>query len=629
MSYIGTYFSRFLNTIFNPAVKKEEFTETINSLYDDLKNGLISFPELDSDFETLLEAIEVAQYPLLKTMSWKESKDGKSYKTGYNPITIRTLTDDCIIEEVLHDLDSEYVQVYVNLKSIFSTFKSLYEYKFYQQIYLDIDSLFELELTQFQSETEAFCHILHRDPFLDLEYEHTQTNASQVWEVTHNLDIGDDTRITILCYDDDSNDISSNVNFTSRIDNNTLTVTFNAEYSGSLTVERTYRVYPLLYSIIGLYRLYVASTTYQTDTIQYMQENDIFGEDDIKTSFGSYISNNVSSIAVEVATFAYRSIFAFNGDISPHLNTEALATIIESLSKLPTVFETSSDDGDMILQVYTYLTYDAVSLTAYWSAIKNAHEVMYDQIEDFFDFPYTFSWYSEQDEVARDTVADELSSNTGLLTNLENTVKQFKSNALYFMNSYFITHGKYARDLISGMAPGFDTTELMNSMTLKDDIEDDLRTFISDNFLVQNDDLVKFSAFLKFKSIMTAFVDGDAFTDWITFDLLPSVIKTVKLHYKITDLEQYNIIDNLKWFFKVFFTKQILDEELFNDYISDFLDVFNTHLAAATPDITDENIVFYASRFIDTKTLLNILNSYYKGAVVSKYVTGALSTCAI
>ena len=629
MSYVGTYFSKFLNTTINPNIKISEILDSINNIYPLLKEGKLFFPNVDFDFETLLDAVNVSNYYIRNKLSYNKAVNGKNIKIGYNPIIIKTLLSDVTLENLLHELNDEQDQLYVFLDQIYKrSNKSLYNFRFFQHIYNDIIPGYSLDLTQFSEQQETFCYISNREPYLPTDYNHVQSSLSNQWIIIHNMNIESTIPIDINCYDKNNNDISSKINNVHYDDTNTITLTFNDEYSGTATIQKNIQVFPFLYAFITLYRLYSGSTIYYNDLLYDIHSNDILGDSEIKDSFEDYISNNLTTIASELSTFIYRSIFQFSGDISTRLNTEAISTIETSLQELPNVFNQSEEAGIFVLETATYLVYDATSLTAYWSAFKLTHDSFYNEMSTYFDFPKGFDWYSMQEDVVTSHIFEHLNSNVELLKMLENISFQFKVDPLYFINSHNIVHGKYVKDLINKIGSGFEIKSWQNSITLKDGVEDSLRQHIEDNYLQQNDDIIKFSAFLKFRSIMNNFIDGDLFTDWIISNFLPALKSSINDNYLI-GLDNYKFVDSIKSFMKVLFMKSILESGLFNDFINNFITKFNEYMTSANSELTNDQVTYFSQLFLDNKTLTNILNSFFKGAVLSKYVIGALQNYSL
>ncbi len=629
MSYIGTHFSRFLNTIFNPEVKKQEFLDNINNIYLDLKEGRLSFPTIDFDFEDLLDAVQISNYKMLNKISKKEIVNGQFCKVGYNPILIRTLTNDITLERMLNELSDEQDQLYVYLDLIFNKVnKSLFNFKVFQQLFDDISGLFEVNLFQFQSQDESFCHIMDRKAYFETDYTHVQNTSNNVWTINHNLGVDENISLTTKAYDNDNIEISSKIESIQYPDLNTIELYFDRLYSGTATVQRNYQVYPFLFGVVALFRMYSASTIYYNDLLYDIHTNGILQSSHIHQDFSNYISSNSTEIAQELVTFIYRNVFQFNGDISNHLNIEELSTIKTSLSALPAKFVKSEEDGEIVLETSTYLVYDGTSLTAWWSAVKVMHEILYDRLDEFFEFKNGFNWYSEQEDIVKSNIINHLNSDVELLKMLENISFQFKSEPVFFINSFRVVHGKYSRDLINSLSTGFEVNELKQSMELIAGAEENIIAFIEENYLQRNDDLIKFSAFLKFRDMMNEFIDGEIFTDWLIFNLVPAIKKTVNNHY-IVRIEDYKYIDILKSFMKVLFMKHILEEKLFINFTNTFIDKFNEYMLNAVPNLNVDQVSYFANKFLDSNNLTNILNSFYKGSVMSKYTEGVLAAYSL
>lgn len=629
MSYIGTYFSRFLNTIFNPEVKKQDFLDSINGVYLDLRESRLSLPTIDFDFEDLLSAVQISNYKILNKISRKETVNGKMCKVGYNPITIKTLTNDITLERMLHELSDEQDQLYVYLDSIFNKFnKNVFHFKVFQQLLDDISGLFEVNLFQFQKQDETFCHIFDRKAYFETDFNHIQNTNSNVWTIEHNLNIDENTSLTTKAYDSDNFEISSKIISVDYPDENTILLTFSNYYSGTATIQRNYQVYPFLFGLVALFRTYSASTIYHNDFLYDIHTNQTLQSSHVKDDFENYILTNSNEISTELTTFVYRNIFQFNGDISNHLNSEELTSVIQSLRLLPEVFNKSEEAGEIVLETATYLAYDSSSLISWWTAFKVMHDKLYDRLDDFYTFSHEFDWYSLQEDIAKENIINHLNSNLELLKMLENISFQFKAEPRFFINSFRIVHGKYARDLINNVSSGFDINALKNSMELKEGVESDFITFIQENYLERNDDIIRFSAFLKFRDIINDFINGEFFTDWIISNFIPTIKNTVNDHY-IVQFEDYKYVDSIKSFMKILFTKHLLEEKMFINFTNEFIEKFNQHLLAATPNLADNQVSYFSNKFLDSTTLLNILNSFYKGSVMSKYTEGVLTAYSL
>jgi hypothetical protein len=203
-----------------------------------------------------------------------------------------------------------------------------------------------------------------------------------------------------------------------------------------------------------IYKCLSRSTDFTSQLFNYINDNDLLLYTDFRTSFSNYISTNKSSMASTLTTYLLNSVFNIIG------NDVLFETTVES--EVEDLLDHITDSFDTVFTetfISIYITREFCNLTAQFMLSYNAIDFV---MNHFYDNRSTY-WLtndSELSSVETDFVTNLRSILTTNLYNLEvleYVSLQFKTEPLFFINSYIYNHANWVslmlEDITAWMVP--------------------------------------------------------------------------------------------------------------------------------------------------------------------------------
>jgi len=279
--------------------------------------------------------------------------------------------------------------------------------------------------------------------------------------------------------------------------------------------------------------------------------------------------------------------------------------------------------------IISSIVYDSTIQIYTWTATKNLFSSFYEELDSLLNISKSYNEFVAEEEASKDESIKWFDENIKELQMLEYIPYQFSLTPLFFFNTYYIVHKQFSIDLINRTSSNFNVRDWINSISYDNNShKDGLYDYLESHPLEYDHNIIKLCSFLHLNKIIDSFCNSDEFKSWIINDIFIEIRKKLSLQY-LYHLDEYKFVDDIRLYFKLIFMKDILDDILFNSYISVISNNFNSSIVnCTTTDILSMNIETFNS-FFDQDTISNLLDDFFKSSIVSKYLNGILSNYSL
>lgn len=576
--------SVFINTTQNTVRKFNEIENVFNTLYSVMIEGKLRLPLLNAAFTNLVDGVDLINNNIQTQLS--VTKNGM--KVGYNPIKIYSSTTETERKTSLAYIDDEYNQELWQLSKIYELLNhNINHHKLLSHLFVDdLRDYYYNNLLRFSSLETTFNYIFKQNEYLD----------------------GDAT-----------------------LDNDTI-----------ISI-------PYLVGYNILYRLYDISFDYITRLTLYIQDNEILTDSDITDGFYTYINDYNAELSDSIAKFMYNNVYYFGNDVVNDVDASIETVIGQLLQDLPTMFSESKLEYDIIDVTYSIIQ-DVKHFISQMSATKWMHcsnnvsfnGGFYENMDQLFNNDDgMLDYFSMVEDKVESDIIDYLQSNQSELNELQLISKQYSENPLYFINTYMITYNRLALNMMQYR--GFFTSSNVNTWLSRFQLTAGSSTFIINfmndhplEFSNDNNTALKLALLLKMRRIIYLFLESDEFELWLIKKFIPTVDKTVNQNYH-TIINYTDQIDKLKSFFKLLFTKHLLETDTSTNkhkFLGDYFDTLQYEIIRSITDsetlLTTENVnnlvtneLSYYNRYY------NFFNSFFKSATLVRFANAVLGSYSL
>jgi len=371
----------------------------------------------------------------------------------------------------------------------------------------------------------------------------------------------------------------------------------------------------MVYSHLLLFSLYKNTSHFYLTLLNNIVDDPTRPE--INESFENYLTDNTIVIN-RMTSFCIDNVLSLSGTVSNNVVVELNGIMETAILKLINLFQDFNiSDQDVVSNI----TYDSVIQTYTWTSVKNSYSSFYEELPNILNMNKTFQDFVIEEENSKNETIKWFTQNISELKMLEYVAYQFSLNPVFFFNAYYIIHKKFSIDLVNRTSNNFDIQNWFNSFSYDPELHGtNLYNYLRTHQLEYDYNNIKLCSFVRLNIVINDFCSSDLFKNWVINDILLQMRKKLSLQY-LYHIDEYKFVDDICLYFKLIFIKDILDDVLFNSYISSISNHFNNPalINCKSSEVRVMNIETFNS-FISQDTVSQILDNFFKATMVNKYL---------
>lgn len=573
----GNTCSIFLRNFQNSEPKYLDIFDSYTALKEILISGEMEFPKITL---TALESFDNSNITFQKTYLKLTEADSNGVATGFSRIKIYEETDPNI-DVYLDELSDEYKNIVLQLQCIYDIAnKNIDRYRLLLYLLTDISDIF---VTKSQFNNFDFYNSLFR--FLYKKQPEPESNIDTHYKNLQLLSIP-----SILAYN-------------------------------------VFR------------RLYSDSTDSLKNTMNEIYDDpdsDITQRQYLTDHFINYLNSNIDTIGIDISNYINNNILMFGRHTSQNvflLLRKAVESQIPEFISLLQNIGSSLTPNDFIYRICSN------------TITSNCNSTALDNMLSSDSYLWNLDKYTNYNEVVHDKfyqIEDVLLSNAvtylnkhiGEIKQIINIPIKFTAQPIFFINSFSIIFSKYALNYMQDtdiFTYADLSTWLDNTLTTSPLKLNNIQNYFLTHPLQYYRKDLNLNTFLILQEYISNLIEHDDFKQLIMNKFIPKIKKTISQEYKI-EIDWYQNVDKILYLIKLVFANDLLSalngnsNKLFYTVISNFDNILSKNITTAPLTLTKlEMTSAFEFERTDTTKWFNLLNSYFKNAIVSKYIQKYMS----
>ena len=568
----GVTCSIFLNNFQKNQNKFNDISESLVLLKEILISGEMEFPKINTES---LESFDNTNITFQKTYTSLTEVDNSGKSVGFSRLKIYEESDPNI-DSQLDILDDEYKNIILQLRSIYTIAnKNMDNFRLLLYLLTDVSDVL-LNKTQFNNFDfyNTVFRFLYKKTYDDITTDSADLKNNQVLSIP-----------TILTYS-----------------------VFKKLYYNSTDVIKT-----------------------TVNAIYNDNENILLSNSYLTNEFKSYLNLNLSAIGIDISKYINNNILMFGSHTSNNvflLLRNAVESKLPKLQEVLTSIGSALNPADWIYRIVHNTVESNSNSSALYNILNKNHYIWNLPKYTMYDSDIHDKFYQYEDQILNSAVT-YINKHVGTIKQIVNIPVKFTTNPIFFINTFSVIFSKYALNYMQD-TDVFTYSDLSNwldsCLTINDSKINNIQTYFKTNPLQYFRHDLNFNTFLILQEYITHLVEHDDFKTFIMKDFIPYINKVISQEYKINIL-WYENVDKIIYLFKLIFCNDLLSacsgtsSKLFSNVITLFDNLISTNINDAPLTLTKLEITTaFDFERNDTTKWFNLLNSYFKNSIISKYV---------
>lgn len=568
----GVTCSIFLNNFQRSQNKFNDISESLALLKEILISGEMEFPKINTD---TLESFDNTNITFQKTYTSLTEVDENGKSVGFSRLKIYEESDPNI-DSQLDILDDEYKNIILQLQSIYTIAnKNMDNFRLLLYLLTDVSDILlsKAQFNNFDFYTTLFRYLYKKE--VDTTFnDETNLKNNQVLSIP-----------TILAYS-----------------------VFRKLYYNSTDVVKT-----------------------TVNNIYNDNDNILLANSYLTNEFKTYLNLNLSSIGIDISKYINNNILMFGSHTSENVFLLLRNAVETQIPKLQIVLDSigkTLNPADWIYRIINNTIESNSNTTALYNILNKKHYIW--NLSNFttYDSDVHDKFYQYEDQILNSAVT-YINKHVGTIKQIVNIPVKFTTNPIFFINTFSVIFSKYALNYMqdTDVFTYSDLSNWLNScLTTNDSKINNIYSYFKTNPLQYFRNDLNFNLFLILQEYITHLVEHDDFKQFIMKDFIPYINKTISQEYKINIL-WYENVDKIIYLFKLIFCNDLLtacsgsESKLFSNVVTLFDNLISTSILQAPLTLTKLEITTsFEFERNDTTKWFNLLNSYFKNSIISKYV---------